>query len=131
MQRRGFLQAAAAVAGVAAGDAADTEIVAQQDCLLRLADRDDNECWEYETACNLAPVRSGLLNAELDSLCGEPVGVVETLAVGRNGISLGFEISTNEHEPIGTLVSLKAEQTEALAVELIEQAHAARETKDD
>ncbi len=131
MQRREFLQAAAAVAGVAAGDVSDTETVAQQDRLLQLADRDEGERWEYETECNLAHVRSGLVNAELDALCEEPVGVVETLPVGRSGIPLGFEVSTDDDESVGTLVHLSAEQAEALAVDLLEQAHAARETTDE
>jgi len=39
MQRREFLQAAAAVAGAAAGDIPDAEITAQQNRLLELADR--------------------------------------------------------------------------------------------
>lgn len=127
MQRREFLQAAAAVAGVAAGDVPEAEIASQQDHLLQLADRDDEERWEYDTACNLAHVRSGLLNAELDAMCEEPLGVVETLPVGRSGIPLGFEVSTDDDESVGTLVHLSAEQAEALAVDLLEQAHAARE----
>jgi hypothetical protein len=127
MQRREFLQAAAAVAGVAAGDVSDIETVAQQDRLLQLADREDDQRWEYETTCNLAHVRSGLLNAELDALCEDPGGTVETYSVGRNGIPLGFEVSTDDDESVGTLVHLSADQAEALAVDLLEQAHAARE----
>ncbi len=131
MQRREFLQAATAVDGVAAGDVTDTETVAQQDRLLQLADRDNDDRWEYQTACNLAHVRSGLLNAELDALCEKPLGVVETLPVGRSGIPLGFEVSTDDDESVGTLVHLTVEQAEALAVDLLEQAHVARETNDD
>lgn len=130
MQRREFLRAAAAVAGVAAGDVSDTEIVAQQDRLLQLADRGDDARWAYETTCNLAHVRSGLLNAELDALCDDPTGTLETHAVGRSGIPLGFEVSTDDNESVGTLVHLSAEQAEALAVDLLEQAHAAREHDD-
>lgn len=126
MQRREFLQAAAAVAGAAAGDVPDTELVAQQDRLLQLADRDEGERWEYETACNLAHVRSGLVNAEIDALCEEPIGVVETLPVGRSGIPIGFEVSTDDDESVGTFVHLSPEQAEALAVDLLEQAHAVR-----
>jgi hypothetical protein len=131
MQRREFLQAAAAVAGAAAGDVPDAEITAQQNRLLELADRDDAERWAYETTCNLAHVRSGLVNAELDALCEEPTGTVETYSVGRGGIPLGFEVSTDDDESVGTLVHLSAEQAEALAVDLLEQAHAAREDSDE
>jgi hypothetical protein len=130
MQRREFLQSAAAVAGVAAGDVSDTETAAQQDRLLQLADRGDGERWEYETTCNLANVRSKLVNAELDALCEEPTGVVETLSVDPNGIPLGFNVSTDNGESLGALVHLSAEQAEALAVDLLEQAHAAREDGD-
>lgn len=131
MQRREFLQAAAAVTGVAAGDVPEAEIASQQDRLLQLADCDNDARWEYDTECNLAHVRSGLLNAELDALCEEPIGVVETLPVGRSGIPLGFEVSTGDDESVETLVHLSAEQAEALAVDLLEQAHAARETTDE
>jgi len=130
MERREFFQAPAAVAGVAARDVSDAEAVAQQDRLLQLADRGDGERWEYETACNLAHVRSGLVNAELNALCEEPVGAVETLSVGRSGIPLGFEVSTDDDESVGTLVHLTAEQAEALAVDLLEQAHAHRSEND-
>jgi hypothetical protein len=130
MQRREFLQAAAAVAGAAAGDVPDAEITAQQNRLLELADRDDAERWAYETTRNLAHVRSGLVNAELDALCEEPTGTVETYSVGRGGVPLGFEVSTDNDESVGTLVHLSAEQAEALAVDLLEQAHAAREDDD-
>ena len=130
MQRREFLQAAAAVAGAAAGDVPDAEITAQQNRLLELADRDDADRWAYETTRNLAHVRSGLVNAELDALCEEPTGTVETYSVGRGGVPLGFEVSTDNDESVGTLVHLSAEQAEALAVDLLEQAHAAREDDD-
>jgi hypothetical protein len=131
MQRREFLQAAAAVAGAAAGDVPDAEITAQQNRLLQLADRDDAERWAYETTRNLAHVRSGLVNAELDALCEEPTGTVEIYSVGRGGVPLGFEVSTDDDESVGTLVHLSAEQAEALAVDLLEQAHAAREDADE
>jgi hypothetical protein len=78
---------------------------------------------------NLAHIRSGLLNAELDALCENPIGTVETYAVNPSGIPLGFEVST-DNESVGTLVHLSVEQAEALAVDLLEQAHAAREVGD-
>jgi hypothetical protein len=130
MQRREFLQTAAAVAGAAVGDVPATEITAQQNRLLELANRDDAERWAYETTRNLAHVRSGLVNAELDVLCEEPTGTVETYSVGRGGVPLGSEVSTDDDESVGTLVHLSAEQAEALAVDLLEQAHAAREDDD-
>jgi len=43
MQRREFLQAAAAVAGAAGGDVPDTEITAQQNRLLELANRPEDD----------------------------------------------------------------------------------------
>ncbi|MEF8780792.1 MAG: hypothetical protein V5A46_08965 [Haloferacaceae archaeon] len=100
MQRREFLQAAAAVAGVAAGDVPEAEIPSQQDRLFQLADHDDEERWEYDTACNLAHVRSGLLNAELDAMCEEPLGVVETLPVGRTA-----SLSASRSAPTTTSLS--------------------------
>lgn len=130
MQRHEFLQAAAAVAGAAAGDVPDAEIADQQNRLLELADRDDAERWAYETTRNLAHVRSGLVNAELGALCEEPDGTVETYSVGRGGVPLGFEVNTDNDESVGTLVHLSAEQAEALAVDPLEQAHAAREDDD-
>jgi hypothetical protein len=130
MQRREFLQAAAAVAGIAAGDVPDAEITPQQDRLLELAERDDSDRWEYETTRNLAHVRSGLVNAELDALCDNPNGIVQTHVVGRGGVPLGFEVSTDDDESVGTLVHLSVEQAEALAVDLLEQAHAARREED-
>lgn len=130
MQRREFLEAAAAVAGAAAGDVPDAENTTQQDRLLELADRTNDERWAYETTSNLAHVRSGLVNAELDTLCEEPGGTVETYSVRSSGISLGFEVSTDSGESVGTLVHLSAEQAEALPVDLLEQAHAEREVAD-
>jgi hypothetical protein len=127
MQRREFLQVTAAVAGAAAGDVPDSEITAQQNRLLELTDRDDSERWSYETTRNLAHVRSGLVNAELDALYDNPNGIIQTHVVGRGGIPLGFEVSTDNDESVGTLVHLSAEQAEALAVDLLEQAHATRE----
>lgn len=109
---------------------ARTEITAQQNRLLQLADRADGERWEYETACNLAHVRSRLVNAELDALCNNPNGIIQTHVVGRGGIPLGFEVSTEDDESVGALVHLSAEQAEALAVDLLEQAHATREDDD-
>lgn len=70
------------------------------------------------------------MNAELDALCDNPNGIIETHVVGRGGIPLGFEVSTDDDESVGTLVNLSAEQAEALAVDLLEQAHAAREDDD-
>lgn len=128
MQRREFIQAAAAVAGASIeGDAPDAEITAQQDRLLELAGRDDSERWEYNTTENLAHVRSGLVNAELDALCDNPNGALNTWPVDHRGIPLGFEVSTDGRESIGTMVHLSAEQAEALAVDLLEQSHAMRE----
>lgn len=127
MQRREFLQAAAAVAGATAGDVPDGEIAAQQDRLLELAGRDDSERWEYTTSENRAHVRSGLVNAEIDALCDNPNGALNTYPVDWRGIPLGFEVSTDDRESIGTMVHLSAEQAEGLAVDLLEQAHAMRE----
>ena len=126
MQRREFLQVSAAVAG----DVPDSEITAQQNRLLELADRDNSERWAYETTRNLAHVRSGLVDAELDTLCDNPNGIIQTHVVGHCGIPLGFEVSTDDDESVGTLVYLSAKQAEALAVDLLEQAHAAREEDD-
>jgi hypothetical protein len=130
MNRREFLQAAAAVAGAAAGDVPDAEIVAQQDRLLGIAGRAESERWAYETHRNLAHVRCGLVNAELDALCEQPGGRVETHPTMGHGVPLGFEVSTDDDESVGTLVHLSAEQAEALAVDLLEQAHAARDEQD-
>jgi len=126
MQRRDFLQAAAAVAGAAAADVPDVEATAQQNRLLELADRTNDERWSYETTRNLAHVSSRLVDAELDALCEEPTGTVETYTVGRGSVALGFEVSTDDDESVGTLVHLSAEQAEALATDLLEQAHAVR-----
>ncbi len=110
MQRGEFLQVAAAVAGAAAGDVPDPEITAQQNRLLELTDRDDSERWAYETTRNLTHVRSGLVNAELDALCDNPNSIIQTHIVGCGGIPLGFEVSTDNDESVGTLVHLSAEQ---------------------
>lgn len=72
----------------------------------------------------------GLVNAELDALCDNPNGIIQTHVVGRGGMPLGFEVSTDDDESVGTLVHLSAEQAEALAIDLLEQAHAAREDDD-
>ena len=130
MQRREFLQMAAVTAGVAAGDVSEIEIGSQQDRLLELADRDDDERWDYETVCNLAHVRYRMLDAELDTICEEPSGTLSTYTVDSSGIPLTFEISTDNGESVGAMVHLSAEQAEGLAVDLLEQAHAAREEND-
>lgn len=121
---------AAVAAGTAAGDVPDIEIMAQQNRLLELAERDDDERWEYKTSTNLAHLRSRLINVEIDSLCDDPNGIIQTYANGRGGVPLGFEVDTDEEEFIGTLVHLSAEQAEALVVDLLEQAHALREEND-
>ncbi|ELY85788.1 hypothetical protein [Natrinema altunense] len=92
----------------------DGEIAAQQNRLLKLADRDDAERWAYETTRNLAHIQSGLGNAELDALCEVPSGIVETDSVSRGGVPLSFEVSTNDDESVGTPIHLSAEQAEAL-----------------
>jgi len=127
MQRREYLKLAAAVAGAAAGDVPDAEISEQQNRLLALADRPEGERWSYDTTRNLAHVQSGLINAELDALCEEPSGTVETHAVEGHGVPLGFEVSTDGNESVGTLVHLSAQQAEELAIDLLEQAHAVRD----
>jgi len=126
MNRRDFLETAAAVAAVAAGDVPDIEAGRQQERLLALADRDEDDRWMYNTERNLAHVRSGLVNAELDALCDQPSGRVETFASREDTIPLGFEVSTDGDESVGTLVHLSAEQAEGLAVDLLEQVHAVR-----
>lgn len=127
MQRREFLQTAATVAGAAAGNISQNEINEQEDRLLNLAERDDEQRWEYETDRNTAHVHSGLVNAQLDTLCDNPNGLVETFTISSDGVPLGFEVTAESEESIGTLVHLTAEQAEALAVDLLEQAHAMRE----
>lgn len=127
MERRRFLQAAATAAGVAAGDVSKSAVTDQQNRLLEYADRDDSDRWSYNTDRNAAHVRSGLVNAQLDTLCDNPNGLVETFTVSSDGVPLGFEVTTESEESIGTLVHLSAEQAEALAVDLLEQAHAMRE----
>ena len=127
MERRRFLQAAATAAGVAAGDVPQSAVTDQQHRLLQYADRDDSDRWSYDTDRNSAHVRSGLVNAQLDTLCDNPNGLVETFTVSSDGVPLGFEVTTESEESIGTLVHLSAEQAEALAVDLLEQAHAMRE----
>jgi hypothetical protein len=127
MDRRRFLQAAASAAGMAAGDISRSAITDQQNRLLKYAERDDNDRWSYGTNRNSAHVRSGLVNAQLDTLCDNPNGLVETFTVSSDGVPLGFEVTTESEESIGTLVHLSAEQAEALAVDLLEQAHAMRD----
>lgn len=127
MDRRTFLKTAAVAAGAAASDISQNEITEQKDRLLELAARDDEQRWEYETDRNTAHVRSGLVNAQLDTLCDNPNGLVETFTTRSDGIPLGFEVTAESGESIGTLVHLSAEQAEALAVDLLEQAHAMRE----
>lgn len=126
MQRRRFLQTAATAASVAAGDVLQSAVTDQQNRLLQYANRDDSDRWSYNTDRNSAHVRSGLVNAQLDTLCDNPNGLVETFTVSTDGIPLGFEVTTESEESIGTLVHLSAEQAEALAVDLLEQAHAMR-----
>jgi hypothetical protein len=126
MERRRFLRAAATAAGVAAGDVSKSAVTDQQNRLLEYADRDDSDRWSYNTDRNAAHVRSGLVNAQLDTLCDNPNGLVETFTVSSDGVPLGFEVTTESEESIGTLVHLSAEQAEALAVDLLEQAHAMR-----
>lgn len=127
MERRRFLQAAATAASVAAGDLPQSGVTDQQNRLLQYANRDESDRWSYPTDRNSAHVRSGLVNAQLDTLCDNPNGLVETFTVSTDGIPLGFEVTTESEESIGTLVHLSAEQAEALAVDLLEQAHAMRE----
>ena len=124
MDRRTFLQAAATAAGAAAGNVSEAEITAQQNRLLELADRDDDGCRAYETTRTAAHVSSRCLDADLGALCDTPNGVVQTHGDVHRGVALGFEVSTND-ESVGTLVQLSGEQAEALAVDLLEQAHAA------
>jgi hypothetical protein len=71
-----------------------------------------------------------LVNAELDALCDSPNGILQIHVVGRNGVPLGFEASTGDGESISTMVHLSADQAEAVAVDLLEQAHALREDDD-
>lgn len=127
MERRRFLQAAATASGLAAGDVPKSAVADQQHRLLQYAERDDSDRWSYQTDRNSAHVRSGLVNAQLDTLCDNPNGLVETFTVSSDGIPLGFEVTTESEESIGTLVHLSAEQAEGLAVDLLEQAHAMRE----
>lgn len=53
-----------------------------------------------------------------------------TLPVSQNEVPLGFAVSTDNDESIETLVHLNPAQAEALAVDLLAQAHAAREEDD-
>lgn len=129
-QHRERLLAAAAAAGATLKEVPDAELAAQQTRLLELADRDDDERWEYEPTLNLAHVRSGLLNADLDALCDHPSGTIETLPIKQNEVPLEFAVSTDDDESIETLVYLTPDQAEALAVDLLEQARAAREDND-
>jgi len=130
MERRAFLTMAAAVAGTANG-VSDTTVTAQQDRLHRLADRDDSDRWHYKTTRNTAHVRSGLVNADLSTLCENLTGSVDTYTVTSDGIPLGFEVQSENDKSVGTLVHLSAEQAEAIAVDLLEQAHALRGDADE
>lgn len=130
MERRASLTMAAAVAGTANG-VPEAAVTAQQDRLHRLADRDDSDRWHYETTRNTAHVRSGLVNADLSTLCENLTGSVDTYTVTSDGIPLGFEVQSENDKSVGTLVHLSAEQAEAIAVDLLEQAHALRGDADE
>lgn len=131
--RREFIAGLGAAAATAAGapsDVSATEAEQQRERLRELADRGDGDRWAYSTENNLASVSSGLINAELDALSDNPDGAVEVYSVDGDGVPLAFEVSTPEGERIGNLVHLSPADCEALAVDLLEQAHAAREHAD-
>ena len=130
MERRTFLQTAAAIAG-SPTDIPEAAVTAQQDRLHQLADRDDDERWHYETIRNTAYVRSGLVNADLGMLSDDLNGVIDTYTVTSDGIPFGFEVHSEDGKSVGTLVHLSAEQAEAVAVDLLEQAHAMRGDADE
>jgi hypothetical protein len=129
--RREVLEGAAGAAMLAAGDVSEAEKDAQVERLLQLADRGSEERWEYDTCANYGNVHSPLLDAQIDELCEDPTAVLQTNAVGRSGIPIDFHMSTDNDESIGVLGHLSPDQAEALAVDLLEQAHAARAPESD
>lgn len=131
MMRREFLQTAAAVAAAAptADDVTDSEVADQQQRLGRLADRDDADRWAYQTTHNLGSVDWGVLGVEIDTVYDDPDGSIETYHCDGNAVPLASTVSgdPDKNHHLGTLVHLSADQAEALAVDLLEQAHAARQ----
>jgi hypothetical protein len=141
ISRRGFmgsaatLATAATVAGAApsADDVTDAEVADQQQRLARLADRDDADRWAYETTNNLASVNWGVLGVEIDTVCDDPGGSIETYHCAGDSVPVASTVTgdPDRDENLGTLVHLSADQAEALAVDLLEQAHAARQNTDE
>lgn len=121
---REALEAAAAAASEAGADA-------QTRRLRELAARDRNGRWMYKTAKNIGHVEAGLVNAELGGHREELGGMIETLPVRDDGVPIDVQVTTEDDESIGALVHLSPDQAEALAVDLLEQAHAARKAEAD
>jgi hypothetical protein len=114
----------------AAGEPEDTtpaEVDAQRQRVREHISADDEDRWQYESGRNYAHVQLGLLNAELDAICNEPGGSVRTYRADTQGVPLGFTVSTDDDQSIGTLVHLDPEQAERLAADLLQHAHTVRQ----
>lgn len=127
--RREVLEGAAGAAMLAAGDVSEGEKDAQVERLLQLAERDNEERWEYEAQNNLATIDTRLFYAELDAADPNPSATVQTTPLTNSRVPIDVRVETDDGDSISGLVHLSPDQTEALAVDLLEQALAARATE--
>jgi len=111
-----------------ADSAPDAEVAAQLDHLKTLRHADECDRWGYDSEVASAHVFCDVLGTHISAAGAIPSsGQVVTYPVDRKGVPLAFTVDDQERETEFSLsTSLSAEQAEALAVDLLEQAHAAR-----
>lgn len=130
--RRTFLKAAA-VAAAAAPSAAGVTAAAveeQRERLLSHAQAGDAGRWEYDTYESTAHIHSQLVQADLGGSVCELDGHILTAAVRDGRIPVDLSAVGPDGEEVGVRTELTADQAERLAVDLLEQAHAAREVSE-
>jgi len=100
---------------------------AQRRRLLRAADRDNTDRWTYRAARVSAAVASSWIGGETLGDRMDLSATVDTLPVSRGRVPLGFTVDIGDGEDrIDATTDLDPSDAEALAVDLLEQAHAAR-----
>lgn len=106
------------------------EVAAQRQRVREHGEAGEESRWQYETLRNLGHIQAQLIHAELDAVDQDLSGSVEACTVRDPTVPLSVQVESDLGVETGLFVHLSPDDAERLAVDLLEQPHAAREKFD-